>query len=316
MKIDSEHLEILAMIVDRGGLTEGAEALGKSQPSVSRTISNLEKRLGQPLFDPGKRPLQPTEFGRALAEVGMRIHKLNQEAVAIVDGFQRGNVGHLRIGGTPLFMDGVMATMFADFQDQFSGAQFDQTYGYFDSLVSKLRNRMLDMAILPLRADQIPMDCDFQPLMPGRNVIACRKGHPLVRKGPITLQEIESYSWVSPPADSPVFRDLKAAISSIGAEKFKMTFTGGTLASITSFLARTDCLTVLPYSVVYLMKDTGAIVSLPIKVEHPDRRLGILSRKGEVLSPVAQALVPFLQEQCDLLERRMERDQQITHRRA
>ena len=41
MKLDSEHLEILAMVVERGGLTEGAEALGKSQPSVSRTMARV-----------------------------------------------------------------------------------------------------------------------------------------------------------------------------------------------------------------------------------------------------------------------------------
>ncbi|MEO1746662.1 MAG: LysR family transcriptional regulator, partial [Pseudomonadota bacterium] len=37
MKMDPRHLEILAAIVDEGGLTEGAVALGKTQPSVSRT---------------------------------------------------------------------------------------------------------------------------------------------------------------------------------------------------------------------------------------------------------------------------------------
>lgn len=52
MKLDSEHLEILAMICEKGGLTEGAEAFGKSQPSVSRTMALLEDRIGAPLFEP------------------------------------------------------------------------------------------------------------------------------------------------------------------------------------------------------------------------------------------------------------------------
>ena len=59
MKLDSEHLEILAAIVEQGGLTEGAEALGKSQPSVSRSVALLEARIGLPLFEPGRRPLRP-----------------------------------------------------------------------------------------------------------------------------------------------------------------------------------------------------------------------------------------------------------------
>ncbi|WP_066704859.1 LysR family transcriptional regulator [Celeribacter ethanolicus] len=315
MKIDSEHLEILAMIVEKGGLTEGAEAMGKSQPSVSRTISNFEKRLGMPLFEPGRRPLTPTEFGRTLAEIGLRIHNLNREASVLVENFRKGHAGHLRIGGTPLFMDGVITTMLAEFQDRIGGAQFEQTYGYFESLVTKLRNKTLDLAILPMQVRHVPLDLDFQPLLEGRNVIACRKGHPLTRRGPITLSEIDAYSWVAPPADSPLFRDLKRAIISIGSENFQFTFSGGTLASISSFLARSNCLTVLPYSVVYLMQGQGNIVSLPIKVEHPDRALGVLTRKGENLAPVGKALVKFLASECDHLERRMERENQLSRRR-
>ncbi|NVO25580.1 LysR family transcriptional regulator [Donghicola mangrovi] len=315
MKLDSEHLEILAMIVERGGLTEGAEALGKSQPSVSRTISNLEKRLGMPLFELGRRPLQPTHFGRALAEIGLRIHNLNKEAQRLAYHFSKGYAGHIRIGGTPIFMDGVISHMLADFQERADGVQFDQSYGYLDSLLGNLRNKTLDMAILPLRDDQTPMDCDFRPLIPGRNVIACRSGHPLARKGPITLKEIDAYSWVAPPANSPLFRDLKGAITSIGSENFKFTFSGGTLASIQSFLVRTDCLTVLPYSVVYLMKSAGQIVSLPIKVSHPDRKLGILTRKGEDLTPMLKTFISFLEEQCENLECRMARETRIAQGR-
>ena len=316
MKLDSEHLEILAMIVEKGGLTEGAEALGKSQPSVSRTISNLEKRLGMPLFEPGRRPLQPTHFGRMLSEIGMRIYSLNREAQTLAQNFTKGYAGHIRIGGTPIFMDGVISHMLADFQERAEGVQFDQSYGYFDSLLGKLRNKMLDMAILPMREDQIPVDCDFRPLIPGRNVIACRAGHPMTRKGPITLQEIDAYSWVAPPADSPLFRDLKGAITSIGSENFRFTFSGGTLASIQSFLIRTDCLTVLPYSVVYLMKGAGQIVSLPIKVAHPDRKLGVLTRKGETLSPMLKTFITFLEGQCENLECRMANEARIAKGRA
>lgn len=52
MKIDPRQLEILAAIVQSGGLTEGAAALGKSQPSVSRSIAALEARLGSALSCP------------------------------------------------------------------------------------------------------------------------------------------------------------------------------------------------------------------------------------------------------------------------
>jgi DNA-binding transcriptional LysR family regulator len=70
MKLDERHLIQLAAVVQAGGVTEGAAALGLSQPAVSRTLAMLERRLGEALFVKGRRPLQPTPLGRALAEHG------------------------------------------------------------------------------------------------------------------------------------------------------------------------------------------------------------------------------------------------------
>ncbi len=317
MKIDSEHLEILAMIVERGGLTEGAEALGKSQPSVSRTMAIFEKRLGVPLFEPGRRPLRPTDLGLELARIGQRIHNLSLEASVLVDRVQSGRAGHLRIGGTPLFMDGVITPLLADLQEQVSGLQFEQAYGYFDSLATRLRNKTIDMAVLPMHARQIPIDMDFLPILSGRNVIACRQGHPLTRRGAITLADIAEFSWVSPPQDSPLFRDLKRVIQSIGAsENVKFTFSGGTLASITSFLARTNCLTVLPYSVVHMVRDALRITTLPVRVDHPERQLGILSLKGGDQPTAAQTVIDHIRSHCAALEARIEKEQQFAALRA
>src|SRR3954469_12814419 len=70
MKIDPRQLMQLSAIVETGGLTEAAGLLGSSQPALSRTLSALEARLGQPLVLRDRRPLQPTALGRALAEQG------------------------------------------------------------------------------------------------------------------------------------------------------------------------------------------------------------------------------------------------------
>ena len=139
MKIDPRHLEILAAIVDQGGLTEGAEALGKSQPSVSRTLAQLEARIGSPLFHPGRRPLQPTDLGAALAEQGHAVHRANAVASDIVARFKTGHSGMIRVAGTPIFIDGVISGIIARFQTQMPDVRVAQSYGYADTLIEKLR---------------------------------------------------------------------------------------------------------------------------------------------------------------------------------
>ncbi len=306
MKILSEHLEILAAIIEKGGLTEGAEELGKSQPSVSRTMALLEDRIGLPLFEPGRRPRKPTEIGRALARLGQKIRTANQEASLLVDRFRQGLAGRLRVAGSPIFMDGVVARLLADFQTQFSGFQIDQTYGYIDTLEQGIRNGGLDLAILPLNPRQVPDDMEFLPLLPGHNVIACRAGHPLTRTAKPSLADTEAYPWVAPPANSPLHKDLLRILDAIGRDNFNVSFSGGTLASIQSVLCGSDSLSVLPFSVVFLSRGVPPLAALPLKIGHPDRQLGILRSRASPCPVAADRLAIFLVGRCRELEFQME----------
>lgn len=236
MKIDPRHLEILAAIVDQGGLTEGAVALGKSQPSLSRTVGQLEDRIGAPLFVPGRRPLQPTELGRALAETGRQILAADRAASQIVQQYHSGRSGLVRVGGTPFFMDGVIAGILGEFQSQQPGIRIDQSYAYSTDLIESVASNRLDLAICPLRVEAVPETLAFDEILPGLNVIACRVGHPLTRRGLIKPADIMEYPWIAPPVQSPLYEDLRQAVAHVGATALRISFSGGSLASVINIL--------------------------------------------------------------------------------
>lgn len=54
----------------------------------------------------------------------------------------------------------------------------------------------------------------------------------------------------------------------------------GLLASILGVMSGSEALTVLPYSVVFMQRRSDTIAALPVKLEHPDRQLGLLWRNG------------------------------------
>ncbi len=310
MKVDPRHLEIVAAIVEEGGLTEGALALGKSQPSISRTLSQLESRVGAPLFHPGKRPLQPTDLGLALAEQGKKVREADATASSIVARYRTGHEGLVRVGGTPIFMDGVITAMLAEFQRNTPNVRVDQSYGYSDDLMTRIQNETLDFAVCPLRPEAVPEGFEFQPILPGLNVIACRTGHPLTRKRGLKLEDIARHTWIAPPVDSPLYKDLRRALSSIGVTDFQISFSGGSLASVISVLTGSDALTILPYSVVFLQRKQRILTELPLKIGHPDRTLGILSLDGQGSKPAAHRLQSFVASQFQSLANRIIQDQQ------
>ncbi|KUL96477.1 LysR family transcriptional regulator [Bosea sp. WAO] len=62
--MNHRHIEILQAIVKAGGVSRAAEALGISQPAVSRSIGELEQALGFRLFDRVRNRLVITHEGR------------------------------------------------------------------------------------------------------------------------------------------------------------------------------------------------------------------------------------------------------------
>ena len=51
----------------------------------------------------------------------------------------------------------------------------------------------------------------FKEIARRKAVIACAPSHPLVRRSTLKLTDIASYPWIAPPADSPLYEDLRAA---------------------------------------------------------------------------------------------------------
>ena len=310
MKIDPRHLEILAAIVDQGGLTEGAKALGKSQPSVSRSLSMLEDRLGVRLFEPGKRPLAPTDFCLSLAHEGRKITEACAAASALLAQSRIGAVGAVRVAGTPIFMDGVVSPVLASFQFDFPDIHIKQSYGYSGEVPAQLDNGVIDTGIVPIRMTEVPADIDAFQILPGRNVIACRVGHPLARKSSVRLSEIAEFPWIAPPPESPLYHDLRAVLDGIGVRDFKVSFSGGSLSAVTNILSGSDALTVLPYSVVFMLRRQNALAALSIRIGDPDRHLCVLTRQAGVRDPAMSKLLRFLKNEFASMSEMVRRHEQ------
>ncbi len=316
MRIDPNHLHMLAAIIDSGGLSEGAAQLNKSQPSVSRSVAMLEKRLGSRLFEKGKRPLRPTELCQTLAEQGRIVAAASTAAQTAVELYSGGKAGTARIAGTPVFMDGVISNMMASFQNAFPEVAIHQTYGYLAELSEQLSVGNIDLAICPVSPNEVPAGLKFTPILRGRNVIACAPSHPLARQSAVKLENIAAYPWITPPAGSPLYTDLKGALDSIGITDFRVSFTGGSLASIFSVMAGSDALTVLPYSVVFMQRAAKTITALPVRLEHPDRELGLLCHKDRSMRPAVRRFQQFLEAEFKgLADRINERGREDVWRR-
>jgi DNA-binding transcriptional LysR family regulator len=291
MKLNERHLMQLAAVLDAGGVSEGAALLGMTQSAISRSLSMLEARVGEALFIRGRRPLQATALGLQLAIHGRAILTASRRATDAVEGHIKGTSGVVRVGGVPFFMDALVSQMVADFHRDEAEITVHQSYGNLPELVSGLDAQLIDLAIVPIGTTHPGSAYEFIEILPGRNIVACRTGHPLLRRARPRATDLAAYPWIAPLPGSPLMTDLQMILLSIGISELNIRYSGGSLMSVINFLSDTDALAVLPLSVVFAVRKQNRVTVLPFDIPQPDRSLGILRRLDAPRIPAADRFV-------------------------
>ena len=126
------------------------------------------------------------------------------------------------------------------------------------------------------------------------------------------MSDIGKYPWIAPPADSQLYQDLRSVLKEIGIRDFKVSFTGGSLSATINILVGSDALTVLPFSVVFMMRNQRSVSALSIRIGDPDRHLGILAKATADLKPAARKVKSHIRHEFESLATSITRVSQDT----
>jgi DNA-binding transcriptional LysR family regulator len=102
------------------------------------------------------------------------------------------------------------------------------------------------------------------------------------------------YGWVSPPPGSPLAEDMAVILQRWTCSEAEIVMTGGSLAGVLSFVAQTECLTVIPEAALKALGPTYDLQAVPIEFGTPTRRLGLLSRPEAELGFAARTFAAFM----------------------
>ena len=107
--LNSDALATFIAVVDCGGFTAAAEALGKTQAAVSIIVQRLEERVGKRLLDRSRRGVSLTAAGEILISYARRLRALEDEALdAVTDDAASGRIrlgmpdDYLEVFGAPV----------------------------------------------------------------------------------------------------------------------------------------------------------------------------------------------------------------------
>jgi len=169
-----------------------AASLNISQPSLSRSIANLEEELGIILFERKGRTVTLTKYGRLFLEHANRILTDVQLAEKQMKKLS-GNAGHVDIAYVfPLaaqYIPHTVRRFLAKSSNETISFNFHQTYTR--EMVSGLKAERYDV-IFGSYVENEP-DIQFVPILKQEMIIITPLGHPLAQKKDSGLKDLVKY---------------------------------------------------------------------------------------------------------------------------
>lgn len=177
-------------------LTRAAQAIGTSQPALSRGILELEAELGVDIFvRHGKRILGLTEPGKAVLARAERVLAEVAGIEQVTADFRARDAGELRVATTHAQARYVLPAVVGEFRRRYPAVRLTLLQGSPKQITASVLAREVDFAI----ATEVPDDVDELVSIPSydwEHVVVVPAKHPLAGQVP-TLQALVKYPLIT-----------------------------------------------------------------------------------------------------------------------
>jgi DNA-binding transcriptional LysR family regulator len=288
------QLEIVKALAQHRHFGRAAQALGMSQPNLTRGLKQLETLLGVPIFD--RQGVTPTSFGEIILRHGDRalasFHELTRE-LSLAKGLE---IGELRIAAGPYPADisgeraiGVLLQRHPNVFAEIRSANWGRAIGDVLEGVADLGFAEVTGA---LKNDELHV----QSVRKSRVFFFCAAGHPLAARERVLLEELVEYPWAGPslpdryraalPTDDRPFAVFDADRSRLHPRALV-----GSFPAAKQVVLGGHALSVAIHSQIARELDEGVLVRLPYEAPWLSIDYGFITKRGRTPSPAAQAFM-------------------------
>ena len=198
-----QQLRYVVMVAETGTITEAANKLYISQPSLTNAINELEKEMNLVIFHRTNKGISLSKEGDDFLGYARQV----LEQASILEDHYKGNKGGKKQFCVSTQHYSFAVNAFVDLIKQYGQEEYDfslretQTYEIIED-VAKMRSEigllfLNDFNEAVLRKLLKSHDLEFHPLFTARPHVFISSRHPLAKKEVITNEELEEYPYLS-----------------------------------------------------------------------------------------------------------------------
>ena len=285
------QLRLLAELADSGGLGRAASRIGIAQPAASRLLAEMEALLGLTLHERQGRGLALTQVGQALARRAARIEIELSDAARELAEAATGRAGVVRVGAvTGPALSLVLPTLIS-LQRTLPDFRAEVTVATSVNLCDLLRDGRLDFAIARLSPGETQLEARVLAVEPLSLVV--RRGHPLLVKPRIQVNDLLGYDWVMGDDETLLTQTVIGRLNELQLPLPQRRISTSSFLFTLALLNQTDAIAPLATPVVDSLSGNPSVpfVSLPVDLGLSVAAFSLVTRAGAQMTPTAQRLV-------------------------
>lgn len=262
--ITLRHLRALVALSDLKIVARVSEALGVTQPAVSKQIAELEKIVGVPVVTRDRNRLYLTPIGTRLADHARQMLGQLDRAAFDIEAMTSGVSGSVSIGVVSSVAPALLPGAIALFKRSTPQASVSVSEGHFVELLPQLEAGALDLVIARIWQPQELVGIDQMALFSEPVVVVAGRNHPLAQAGDVSWADVAHYPWILPHANSVARQAVDALFAANGQSPPVNTISSLSLALNLELLRVMPALGLLPQRLAQAQAARGDTVTLPL----------------------------------------------------
>ena len=288
--LHTRQLRAVLALAEYRSFVAAAAGLKVSQPALTRTIKQLEARLGVLLFTRSTREVAATDAGKEFAALAERL--INDLKIGVESVRERASEprGQIVVASVISLASLISPRLIADFARRFGGVEIHLREGLQSSVRDDVRSGVADFGVAYV--DHLPRLFATERLGEERFHAVLPVGHPLAARREIRLRALEGVPLVSLPAESRT-RQLLDAAAAAATITLNHAATANRLPTLYSLVGNGVGLAVLAGSECPRGQQAG-VVARPITDPRITAEIGIVRLRERDLSTGAASLLAVI----------------------
>ncbi|NSY37775.1 pca operon transcription factor PcaQ [Leisingera sp. ANG59] len=292
------HLEVFVEVARKMSVTQAADALGMTQPAVTRALRELEAVCGKPLVEKHGRGIRLSSYGELFRDHAGRSLALARDGVALLRGLDEAEGPLVAIGALPTVEADLVPDTLSGLRNSGAPGRFMVMSGDNQYLVDQLRRGSLDLVVGRMPAPEAMAGIGFDPLYRERVVAVTAKNHPLAGASRLPFSAFEDYPVLIPSEGSVIRPLVEQMFLEQGLELPRYPVETVSSAFGRRFVLEHQAIWIISKGVVRPDLAAGTMVALPMDTGGTVGPVGLCVRLEHQLSPAAARFCEALRSTC------------------